>query len=162
MGRVGEWISSNWFNFLSAVGIIGSLLFTAVSLRTETKARRIGNLLNLTDSHREVLSQLVGNPHLSRVLDASADLSKHPVTGDERLCVTIIIQHLNSTFEALKAGLVIKPEGLRKDVGAFLSLPIPDTVWQNLKALQNDDFVEFVDSCVKGVQHSDKREESSA
>jgi hypothetical protein len=44
MGDMGQWISENWFNLFSAVGIIGSLWFTAVSLRSDTKTRRIANL----------------------------------------------------------------------------------------------------------------------
>ena len=42
------WLAENSFNLLSAVGIIGGLCFTAHSLRSETKTRRIANLLALT------------------------------------------------------------------------------------------------------------------
>ena len=142
------WITENWFNILSSVGIIGSLLFTAVSLRSETKTRRIANLLTLTQSHRELWSEVFRDSDLARVLDASADLSKQPMTGDEAMFVNMVIQHLSSAYEAVKSGLVIKPEGLKQDIKMFFSLPIPRAMWEELKILQNDDFVRFVEECL--------------
>ena len=62
------WFSENWFNLFSAVGIIGGLLFTAVSLRSETKTRRISNLLTLTQNHRELWAEMFRRPGLERVL----------------------------------------------------------------------------------------------
>jgi len=43
--------------------------------------------------------------------------------------------------------VVVKVEGLRRDIAQFLSLPIPREVWEKIKVLQNDDFVAFVESC---------------
>jgi hypothetical protein len=43
--------------------------------------------------------------------------------------------------------LVVKVEGLRRDIAKFFSKPIPGEVWDKIKALQNDDFVAFVESC---------------
>jgi hypothetical protein len=150
MEGMGGWLTENWFNLLSAVGVICSLLFTGVSLRSETKVRRIGNLLTLTQNHRELWSALFRNPDLARVLDASPDLAKNELTRDETIFVNMIIQHLSSAYEALKTGLTIKPEGLSQDVGEFFSLPIPRIIWEEIKSLQNDDFVAFVEECVKG------------
>jgi hypothetical protein len=147
---MGGWIADNWFTILSASGIVGGLLFTAVSLRSETKTRRIGNLLTLTQNHREIWSELFERPHLARVLDAAADLSKHPVTLDERFYVNMLIQHLGSAFQAMRSGLTIKPEGLRRDIQWFFSLPIPRSIWEKIKSLQNDDFVDFVERCLTG------------
>ena len=136
---------------VNAIGIIVSFLFAAVSLRSETKTRRIANLLTLTQSHRELWSGLIQRPELKRLLDPSADVSKTPITLEERIQVNLIILHLNSAFEAIKSGLVVKPEGLRKDVGWFFSLPIPRYVWEKMKALQNDDFAAFVERCTEYV-----------
>ena len=145
---MGVWASENWFNVLSAVGIVASLVFTAVSLRSETRIRRIGNLLTLTSNHREIWSQLFDHPSLGRVLSPTADLSKVPMTLNERWYANLVIQHLNSAFEAIKSGLAVKPDGLAKDVGWFLSLPIPQAVWKAIKLLQNEDFAEFVEACI--------------
>jgi hypothetical protein len=141
-----SWISDNWFNLISAVGIIASLLFTGSSLRSETKARRIGNLLNLTESHRELWTTMFDHPELSRVLDAAADLSKQPITPVESIYVGLAIQHLGSAYQAMKGGIVIRQDGLCDDIKSFFTRPIPKAVWKKSKKLQNKDFVRFVQS----------------
>ncbi len=146
---IGEWLSQYWFDLFSSVGIIGGLWFTAVSLRSETKTRRIANLLTITANHREVWKEIFLRPDLSRVLDDSADVAKQPVTPAERFFVNMIISHTSSVYEALKDELVTKQEGLRRDVKAFFSLPIPKSVWIKTKLLQNQDFAAFIESSLK-------------
>ncbi len=144
---IGNWLAANAFNLLSAVGVIGSLCFTAISLRSETKTRRIANLLTITANHREVWKTFLEDKGLARVRDASADTIRYPVTDAERMFVTFVILHMSSVFYAMSDQLVVKVEGLRRDIAQFLSLPIPLEVWERIKVLQNDDFVAFVESC---------------
>jgi hypothetical protein len=144
---MGKWFLENWLTILNAVGIIGGLFFTAHSLRHETKTRRIGNLLTLIQNHRELWAELFRYQALQRVLDANADLTKHPITPDETIFVNMTIQHLSGAYQAMKNGLVIKRDGLRRDISGFFSLPIPKAVWEKTKVLQNDDFAEFVEQC---------------
>ena len=145
--ETGEWILQNWFNLLSAVGIIGGLWFTAFSLRSDTKTRRVANLLTITANHREVWKAFLNTKGLARVRDAGADTTKQPVTDAERVFVTFVILHMSSVYYAMSDQLVIKLEGLRRDIAQFFALPIPAEVWEKLKVLQNDDFVAFVESC---------------
>jgi hypothetical protein len=146
---IGEWISQNWFDLFSAIGIIGGLCFTAVSLRSETKTRRVANLLTITANYREVWKEFFHSPELARVIDPSADMSKQPVTLAERFFVSMIISHISSVHEALKGELLNKQEGLHRDVKSFFSLPIPKAVWTKTKLLQNQDFAAFIDSSLK-------------
>jgi hypothetical protein len=146
---MGSWLSGNWFTLLSAIGIVGSLLFTAISLQSESKTRRIANLLILTKNHRELWSLILNHSSLKRVLDASAGLMKRPATVGERLFINMLIQHLGSAYEAIKTGLAIKPDGLSQDVQWFFGLPIPKAIWEEVKHLQNDDFVAFVERCLE-------------
>ena len=141
------WASQNWFNLFSTVGIIGSLWFAAIALRSETKTRRIANLLTITANHREIWKEFLNNPKLARVRDASADTIKRPVTDAERVFVTFVILHMSSVFHAMSDQLVVKVESLRRDVAQFFSLPITREVWEKIKVLQNDEFVAFVESC---------------
>src|SRR5580700_4367777 len=141
------WLANNSFNLLSAMGVIGSLLFTAISLRSATNTQRIANLLSITANHREVWKVFLNHQELVRVRDASADTTEHPITQAERVFVNMVIQHINSVYYAMNDQLVVKVEGLRRDVAQFFSLPIPREVWERIKVLQNDDFVAFVESC---------------
>jgi hypothetical protein len=146
---VGEWISHNWFDLFSSAGIIGGLWFTAVSLHSETKTRRVANLLTLTANYREVWKEFFRSPELARVIDPSADVAKQPVTLAEEFFVNMVISHTSSTYEALKDELLTKQEGLRRDVRSFFSLPVPKAVWTKSKLLQNQDFAAFIESSLK-------------
>lgn len=152
---LGEWISQNWFDLFSSVGIIGGLWFTSVSLRSETKTRRVANLLTMTANYREVWKEFFRSPELARVIEPSADTARRPVTLAEEFFVNIVISHTSSMYEALKDELVTKQEGLRRDVGSFFSLPVPRVVWEKTKIFQNADFVAFVEKCREGVRFDD-------
>ena len=153
---IGEWFSHDWFDILSAVSGIGGLWAAAFSIRKdararreETKARKISNLLAITANHREVWKEFFMTPKLARVMDSSADVHKGPVTPEERFFVSAVIAHTNSVYETLKDELLVKQEGLRRDVKQFFSLPVPRAVWSKTKLLQNQDFAAFIESSLK-------------
>jgi hypothetical protein len=145
-----QWFAEHWFDLVQTVGIVGGLFFTAAVLRSGTKTQRIANLLTITSNHREIWKEFPRRPELARVLDASADLIKQPITPDEAEFVNFVILHLSSVYYAMKDGIVIKLECLRQDVRTFFFLPLPRAVWEKSKILQNEDFVEFVETCRKG------------
>jgi hypothetical protein len=62
MGDMAQWLAENWFNLFSSAGIMGGLWFTAVSLRSETKTRRVANLLTITANYREVWKEFFHSP----------------------------------------------------------------------------------------------------
>lgn len=143
---MGEWFAQNWFVLLQSVGIVGSLLFTAVALREDTKTRRVANLITITGHHREIWTQLYRRPELARVLDPHVVVQREPVRVEEALFINLLILHLRSVFHAIRQGLYLKPEGLRKDIAWFFSLPIPKAVWEKNKALQDEAFVAFLET----------------
>jgi hypothetical protein len=149
MGDMAQWFAENWFNLFSSAGIIGGLWFTAVSLHSETKTRRVANLLTLTANYREVWKEFFRSPELARVIEPSADVTKQPVTPAEEFFVNLVISHTSSVYEALKDELLTKQEGLRRDVRSFFSLPVPKAVWTKTKLLQNKDFAAFIESSLK-------------
>lgn len=144
---MGVWIAQNWFDLLQSVGIIASLVFTAWALRSDTKTRRVSNLLALTESHKTLWGEFYRRPELHRILDEQAHVRLDGITREEEILVNLAILHLNSAFYAHKLGLVFKLEGLRRDIAWFFSLPIPRMIWEQSKVVQNDDFVAFVEMC---------------
>jgi hypothetical protein len=141
------WIAQNWFNLLSAVGIVGGLCFTGFSLRSEAKTRRTANLIALTQNQRELLEVFYQNLEMTRILDDSADIASLPVNRGEEIYTSALIQHISSAYRAMQSDPSIKPEQLRFDVQEFFRLPIPKTVWGKIKKFQDADFVRFVDDC---------------
>jgi|ERR1051325_5134739 hypothetical protein len=144
-----HWFEQNGSVLLQNVGIIGGLIFTALSLRIDASVRRVSNLMTLTHYHRDIWTRLYTRPELSRVLKEKPNLERFPINHAEELFVTLLILHLNTAYEAMKHRMFVQPEGLRRDIISFFSLPIPKTVWENNKQLQNKDFVRFVESCLR-------------
>lgn len=145
MGDMGHWFTEHWFDLFSTVGIIGSLWFAAISLRSETRTRRTANFLSITANYREIWKTFLIQPKLARVLDASADVDKQPVTADEELFVNMVILHVSTTYYAMNDELLMKLEGSRRDVAEFFKLPVPKAVWSKTKLLQNHDFAAYID-----------------
>jgi len=57
----GDWLATNWFNALSAAGVVGSLWFTAVSLRSASGPEGDGHQWQTTrqpEGHSDVPEQL--------------------------------------------------------------------------------------------------------
>jgi len=141
-----HWVEQNWLSLFESAGIIGGLLFTAVTLRADAQARQVGNLIAITQHHQEIWTHLYTRPQLARVLDRAVNLKSAPVTDEEALFVSFLILHLNSAYHAMQTGMYVKPEGLQRDIQLFFSLPIPRSVWENAKSLQDADFVKFVET----------------
>ena len=142
-----RWLEQHWLDLLQSLGIIGGLLLTTVSLRADSRVRKVANLLTITAHHREIWTRLYDRPGLARILAARVDLEQAPVTNEEELFVLLVVLHLSSAQEAIKQGMFSIPDGLREDVGRFFALPIPRAVWQRIKSLQDVDFVAFVEDC---------------
>lgn len=140
------WLGQYWFDLLQSAGIIGSFVFTAVTVRRDEKTRRITNRLALTQQHRDIWDRLYTRPELVRITDSKADVSGTTVAPAERLFVELLVLHLSGAFDAMKEGMLVEPEGLRKDIAWFFSLPIPKAVWKEMKSFQDADFVGFVEA----------------
>jgi hypothetical protein len=143
-----EWLAEHWFEAMEAVGIVAALVYHAHVMSWEKRSTRVSNLVALTREHRQLWTELYRRPELARVLDAGADLQRAPVTPDEALFVKLLIQQLHAAYQAMRQKVFIEVEGMRADVRAFFALPIPRTLWPELRPLQNRDFVSFVDSCL--------------
>ena len=143
------WTGQNWFNLFSLIGIIGSLLYAAASLRADVRSRQISNLLAITSNHREIWRDFGRTPAFQRVLDPAVDLKAHPVTPSEEVFVNMVISHIASVHHAVQKDLLVDVEGLKWDISEFFALPIPNLIWDTIKKSQNRDFVDYVESCRK-------------
>lgn len=140
-----NWLTKHWLDLLQSTGIVGSLWFTSIALRNDAKAKRLQSLFIITQSHREIWSEIYKRPELGRILGPKADVRSLPVTNDERMFVNFLILHLKNVYQASQSDLYIAPEALRKDIGSFFALPVPKDVWDQVKEYQDDEFVAFVE-----------------
>lgn len=144
-----QWIIENWFLLLSAAGIVGGFILNSYAIHSDTKTRKVANNLKLTEGHRDVWLTVIHEPHLKRILDPKVDPVAVPITEEERIFVNLAILHSSVAFQAARKKLLIPPQGVAMDVSRFYSLPIPAFVWNEIKSMQDPDFVTFVDSCQK-------------
>ena len=145
MGGAFSWVEDNWFLVLQSAGIVAGLLFTAVSIRQETKARRISDLLTLAEHHRALWNELLRQPDLERILDADADPAASPLTRLERRFLNLAIVHFHTGWQLARQGSLITPSVLAADVRAFFKLPVPQAVWRESRAARDPEFVGFVE-----------------
>lgn len=143
--EVTNWLIHHGESLLESVGIIGGLIFTGVGLHRDSKARRIENMISLTQQHRDIWRQAMEAPELMRVQEESRDIVKEPLTSRERLFVRALILHLSTVYRAVKLDELLKPHGMERNIRQFFTLPIPRTVWSEISPYQDPDFVLFVE-----------------
>ena len=144
-----EWLAKNWSDVLQNIGIIGGLIYTARSVRFQTKAQIVQSSFQQIQRHAEIHRDLATRPELARIRDAKADLIQRPLTNEETLFVGQMIAHLYSSYFAIKNGVLNKPEALELDIKTFFSLPVPSAVWERMRIYQDRDFRDFVERARK-------------
>ena len=149
MAALLPWLEANWFSFLQSVGIVGGLLFTAASVRRDTKARRINDMLKLKEEHRELWSELHRRSDLARITTTKVDLIGTPVTPVEEMFLNIAIVHFHTGWQMNKMGVVIARKGAEADIKWFFNLPIAHAVWEASKNYREPEFVKFVEKCLR-------------
>ena len=148
MPTLFHWLEENWFSVLQGAGIIGSLLFTGISLRKDIAARRFTDLLAVTTEHRELWSEAHRRPDLERVLATQIDLVSRPLTTAEDEFLNIIIVHFQTGWELAQQKGTVAMEELELDARHFFSLPLPHEVWTQSRFRRNPRFVEYIDKCL--------------
>ncbi|MBK8092220.1 MAG: hypothetical protein IPK32_09660 [Verrucomicrobiaceae bacterium] len=143
--EVARWLVHHGESLLESIGIIGGLIFTGIGLHRDSKARRIENMISLTQQHRDIWSRVMDAPELAGVQEAGRDLVKEPPTDRERLFMRSLILHLSTVYRAVKMDELLKPHGMERNVCVFFSAPLPLRVWTEIREFQDPDFVVFVE-----------------
>jgi hypothetical protein len=140
-----NWIANNWFDLFQTGAVLLTLFATLHTIRQDTRSRKVGNAIALTNSHREMWSLLLHDPRLKRVLDAKADLSRCPPTLEEELFVQMLLLHLRMALKAREAKQEFGDENIAADVHEVFGLPIPRAVWNRTKHLQDSALKALID-----------------
>src|SRR5216117_3968311 len=99
-----SWVHQNWFALFQTAAPAAGLFLSAAGIFLDARARRAGNLIQLTQQHRDLWERMYVQPELSRILDPAADIAKLAVTAEEEMFVIFLILHLSSTLTAIRAG----------------------------------------------------------
>lgn len=148
MGALLIWLRENWFLLLQTLGIVGGLIFTSISIRQSTKARKASDLLTLTREHRELWNEIYSRQELARILRTDVDLVALPIKTDEEHFLNEVIVHFQMGWHLATKSSFLTLDAMRADVKNFFNLPIPRKVWQETKMSRDPKFVSFVEKCL--------------
>ncbi len=136
------------FAHIDSFGVIGSLLFTAYTVRKDQQARRLGNLLAMDEQYDRIWSDLYSRPDLNRILKMDVDTREHPVSNIEQFFVRRFIFHVDAVRHATRARMFFDVGKIKQDIGGFFARPIAREVWEKVKPFQSDELVVFMDDCL--------------
>ncbi|MEO1262045.1 MAG: hypothetical protein AAFZ15_24790 [Bacteroidota bacterium] len=139
-----DFLLKNWFDLLQSAFIMGGFVLSCLAVRRDTRSRKLGHLIHLNQSHREIWGKTYSNPELLRIRKSDIDLDEEPITEAERRMATEVIMHIFAVYEAIRNGQLDRGE-MEKDISDYLNLPIPNTVWQKVKVYHNKRFVNYID-----------------
>ena len=152
MSSLAAWLSDNWVSFFQTLGICGSLLFTAETLRRDVEAKRVSEYLTLNTQHRRLWGQLHQRPRLAHLLDADRSLETRPVTTEERLVLELAFVHFHTGWLVARKGSLVPLGVLAADAGHFFRLPVPREVWAQVRGTHQPEFVAFVEEAVRRIE----------
>lgn len=140
-----SWVQGNWSSVVGAVGIIGSLLFTAASFRADGRNRQVTNLLAISEWHRNLWSEAHQRKDLKRVFQKEIGSAGQSMSVAEIEFLDSAILHFETGWRLEKIMKRGELTLLARDAGEFFSLPLPRDVWERTKAFRNRRFVRFVE-----------------
>ena len=148
MGTFTAWLDQDWFNLVQTVGIVASSLLATVTLRRETRARRLGDYLTVIQQHRELWSEAHRRPDLARLFQPEMDLIAAPMTVAEGEYLNLVIDHFHTGWLLVNDRVVLKAQVLAADARAFFSLPLPRRVWEATRHQRDPQFVRFIEEAL--------------
>jgi hypothetical protein len=143
MADCGIWIRDNWSSVVGAVGIIGSLLFTAANLREDSRNRLVTNLLAIEERHRDLWAE-AEQAGLQRIFSDKVDVLSEPLSTKEYVYLRRVILRFETGWRIEKILNRGEMKLLARDAGEFLSRPLVHAVWEKTKEFRNRRFVRFV------------------
>jgi hypothetical protein len=149
--EIVRWLGEHGESLLSSLGIVGGLAFTGVGLHRDSRARRIENLISLTQQHREIWAQVLDAPALARVAEPLRDIRKEPATERERLFLQSLVLYLGTVHRAVQLDELLKPHGMEQDIRDFFTRPLPHMFWLEIRRYQDPDFSDFVERNLNAI-----------
>jgi hypothetical protein len=144
-----SWIQGHWSSLVGAVGIIGSLLFTAAHFREDCKNRLVTNLLAIEGRHREFWSVAQQRKDLKRIFSHESDALEQPLTSEEDIFMRRVILHFETGWRLEKVLNRGEMSLLHRDAHDFFALPLPRATWEKYKKFNNREFVRFMERALK-------------
>ena len=151
------WLEQNWFVLIQTLGIVGSIVLTACTVRRDTRARRLGDYLTVVTQHRELWSEAHRRPELARLFQTEIDLVAAPLTVAEEEYLNLIIDHYHTGWLLVREHVVLQAGVLAADARVFFRLPLPRHVWDRTRAARDPNFVRFIEEALRSQRRRRRR-----
>ena len=136
-----------WFTAVQTIGIIGSLVFAAYTVRRGIAASQLQNYIQLTQYHREVWRMTLELDDLERVRSKDIPDTEFNLTQKEKQFLTFVFLHITCSYEMSKRNEMISIDKLKQDISEFIGYPLVLKFWEQNKKYYNDDFSMFITEC---------------
>lgn len=143
-------VSAETLRVIQSGGIVVSIFIGVCSVwigaqnaRAASRAAQVRNLLDITQSHRDIWRRYQEQPELKRVMEWDIDATT--MTDSEFFFLRELILHVSASFEANRVGVLSPLEGMNLDVRMLFSRPLPRAAWERLKPVQNAAFRDFIE-----------------
>ena len=142
-----DFLLKNWPDLLQTEVILVGFLLTYRATRHDIRSGKVNHLFQIIGSHRDVWSKTYDNSELLRIKEPDVDVEKHPITEAERRIVKEGVLHIYAVYVATQNGQFDEGE-MGKDISDFLRLPIPSTIWNEVKRYYPKQFISYIDRLV--------------
>ena len=136
-------------DLVQTAAIVFALIVSALALRAIVRTNRAAAALDIANSHRQLFLEALKDPELARVLEDDAEAASVAITPKERLFTTLLFIHIYTVFRLHKEKLLSMPREWYTDIAEFALLPVPRAVWEDVRRVQDKEFVRFVEDAVR-------------
>jgi hypothetical protein len=151
---------SLWGSVIEAIGIGGSLIYYGVTCqqqanaqkeqaeaeRQQAKAQETQNLIAFDKRHREFWREAYRNPELKLVFEAKPDVQPDSLSIIQEEFINEAFVFYEVSWRIVEQSYPDYLHTLARDMGRFLSLPLPAAVWKKTREARDKPFVHFAES----------------
>ena len=83
------------------------------------------------------------------MFEEDAETPSQAITPKQRLFTTLLFIHIYAVYKAHKEKLLSMSPPWYTDIAQFASLPVPRAVWADVRRVQDEDFVRFVEQAIQ-------------
>lgn len=144
--QVINYIINNAGNIIQSLGVILTLLFTAVQIRTANKINKFNTVMAIAQAHKELWSKTLDNTDLARfnLPDDKIDITSTPVNEAEEMFAILIISHMNMVYHANRMGIFPLSDAQTSGMVELINSPIVKKVWTDIIPYQEIGYVKFM------------------
>ena len=144
----------NLGDFIGGIGVIVTLAYLAVQIRSNTQTVRAASLESVVNSHSQFLDRLASNSEVSRIwfsgLWADAELTEEE--GDRLLALLFsAVRRWESAFHNVRAGTIEHSSwaGLHAEYTEVFASSGATKLWSEIRPTLSESFLPFAEEAIR-------------